>query len=592
VRLRAALMLARLRGSKPFRPGEHLDVSELEEALASEPDVDLASRVEARAGLAEALIVAGDAETALAIVASARRDAASAGRDGDDDALPLTGALSRLDFAEGIHRQAILDLTGADHCFVSGCERARRAGNVHTEDLALSRRALGGLLRGDIAWSRRELAAVRRQTTAHGTWGEWGFAAAQLAFADTLAGRPEAAERIDEAHRQWRRTRAQWIAVLLSGVMACHGARTRGLADTGAQLLPGAELPSPSSVTAALAAVEAFDVGAARDAVRTAGWRQGLRGQVTVQTSAIPVALVEVGALLRDGAMVGLAADALGRLYDAGVLVTIAWPATVPRLLAVVSRHAGDLGGAQRHLDHALGLAQREALEPERAKVMLESARLAAARGDADAAAELLASAVRSFDALSMHGWIARCHEEGRELGLPATAGPEGVGQERTIFTDDVVSSTASNARLGDALYLEQLRVHDRLVRARLREFGGLEVKHTGDGLNAAFDRPAAAVDCARSLAADFAAWNAAEPDLALRIRCGIARGPVIPSGGDFFGLVQSEAARLCALASPGEILVSAGVLEGCDPGAAVESLGRQDLRGLPSAVEVFRIVA
>jgi class 3 adenylate cyclase len=588
VRLTAAMLLARMRGGKPFRPGDHLDVSELEEALAADPDVEVALRVEAEAALAEALIVAGDADKALDIVSSARHAAGAVAPDPS-----LEDALGRVDFAEGIHLQARLDLAGADRCFESSLDHGTRADDVRTQNLAWSRRALNGLMRGEIRRSRDELGAVARRAVAHGFWGELGFAAAELAFADTLAGRPEALEWIEEAHRQWRRTNAPWIAVLLSGVVACQVARTRGLdGDVAALPPPEADALPRTSAGMALAAVEAFDVPAARETARTAGWRAGFRGPGTIQNTAIPVALVEVGDLLGDGGLVRSGAAALERMYETGVLVPIGWPTTVPRLLAVACRRAGDVDLAQRYLDHALGLVEREGLEPERAKVLLESARVAAGRGETDEAGSLLDAAARGFDGQSMHGWIARCHEVGRELRLPAAAGPQGVSQERTIFTDDVVGSTASNVRLGDTLYLEQLRVHDRLVRARLKQFRGLEIKHTGDGVNAAFDDPADAVDCARALAADFDEWNADEPDLALKIRCGLARGRVIASGGDFFGLVQSEAARLCALADPGEILVTALVVEGCGTGLVAESLGRRALKGLPSAVEVFRIVA
>jgi class 3 adenylate cyclase/tetratricopeptide (TPR) repeat protein len=589
VRLTAATLLARMRGGKPFRPGDHLDVSELEEALAVDLDVALALRIEAEAALAEALIVAGDADEALAIVSSARRTAAAVAPDAS-----LEDALARVDFAEGIHRQARLDLAGADRCFEASLDHGGRAGNVRTQDLARSRRALDGLMRGEIGSSRDELAAVARRAVAQGLWGELGFAAAELAFADTLAGRPEALERIEEAHRHWRHTKAQWIALLLSGVMACQAARTRGLgAEVAALPPPEADALPRASAGLALAAVEAFDVPALREVARTARWRAGFRGPATIHNTAVPVALVEAGDLLGDARLVGSGAVALERMYEAGALVTIGWPTTVPRLLAVACRHAGDLDLAGHYLDHALGLAHREGLEPERAKVLLESARVAAARGEAEEAGSLLESAARGFDRQSMHGWIARCHEVGRELRLPAAAEPQGAAsQERTIFRDDVVGSTASNVRLGDVLYVEQLRVHDRLVRARLKQFRGLEIKHTGDGLNAAFNDPGDAIDCARAVAADFEGWNADEPDLALQIRCGIALGPVIPSGGDFFGLVQAEAARLCALADPGEILVTARVVEGGGTGLVAESLGRRALRGLPSEVEVFRIVA
>ena len=73
-----------------------------------------------------------------------------------------------------------------------------------------------------------------------------------------------------------------------------------------------------------------------------------------------------------------------------------------------------------------------------------------------------------------------------------------------------------------------------------------------------------------------------------------MARGPVIPEGGDYFGLVQSEAARLCALADAGAVLASGPVVDGLPAAEAfvVDDLGIRQLRGLPSATAVFRVSA
>jgi class 3 adenylate cyclase len=616
VRLTAALLLARMRGGRGFRLGDRLDLSELEAALRSDPPVAAAVRVEAEAALAEGLIVSGETDAALAIVASARRRAAATPDRSTE------GPLGRVDFAEGIHRLTQLELDRADACFASGLRHSTVAGNVRDQNLARSRRALSGLMRGEVGRSYAELASVEEQELAARFWGEAGLAAAQMAFADVLAGRPAADDRIDQAHRLWGRTGFPWAEAVLSATQAAHASRSgRPGADPGDDASRSDRphrLPMTSAV-AALAAVEAYDVPGARAIAGTARWRHGFGGPPTMNNGAVAVALVEVGDLLDDGAMVRSAVPALAAMYERGVLVTIPWPAVVPRLLAVAARHAGDEDLARRYLDHACGLADREDLAPEQAKALLERARLTgrdavgggdgvgggdavgggdgvggggARRGD-DRTESALAEAVRTFDELSMHGWVARCDDVARQMHLPAVASSTGMTRERTIFTDDIVGSTAANARLGDPLYLEQLRVHDRLVRGRLRECRGAEIKHTGDGLNAVFDEPADAVSCALAVMADFRAWSRHEPDLALAIRCGLARGRLIPSDGDFYGLVQSEAARLCGLAGPGEVLATAAVVDGDGgSGVAAESLGQHALRGFPFAIEVFRLAA
>jgi class 3 adenylate cyclase len=190
-----------------------------------------------------------------------------------------------------------------------------------------------------------------------------------------------------------------------------------------------------------------------------------------------------------------------------------------------------------------------------------------------------------------MVGWVRRADELGQELGIASLAGGGRGVRDRTFLTTDIVGSTATNAELGDALYLEQLRVHDRLVSGRIRQFRGQVIKHTGDGINACFDEPAAAIECALAMGEDIAHWQADEPELALAVRCGVARGPTIPSGGDYFGLAQSETARLCALAGAGEVVASASVVDGLElPGVRLIDLGALTLRGLPEPTQAYRV--
>jgi class 3 adenylate cyclase len=588
VRLSAALLLTRMRGAHRQQPWEHIDVSELRQALSEDTDVEVGVRVQAEAALAEGLIGSGDGETAMPILAAARDAASAVALDPS-----IEDALGRVDFTAGVQQMTLLDLDAADKLFASALNHALSGGNVLTVYLARSRLALLGLMRGTIRRSHAELVEVEQRTVSAGLWGEAGLAAALMAFAEVFAGHSEATECVERAHRQWRRTGNPWNGAIVSALVPALGARSanprRRARDPSSPWGTGTDVATPSTF-AALAAVEANDVGAARRVLETARWRGGLRGPLTLNNTAVPTALIEVGDFVGDSSIVQAGFSAMETMHERGVLVTFPWPACVARLLAVGARHLGEIEQARRYVDAALDLANREDLGPERAKCLLESARIAkvsAAPGEAEAA---MAEAVQAFDEESMHGWVSRCDDVGRQMGLPPAVGSSALIRERTILTNDVVGSTVSNARLGDVLYLEQLRVHDRLLRARLNEFRGVENKHTGDGLNAVFDDRADAVRCALAAMRDFQAWYVEEPDLALQIRCGLAHGSLVPSGGDFFGLVQSEAARVCSLAGTGEVLATARVVEACPPGVAATSLGRRELRGLPTVIEVFRL--
>ena len=138
-----------------------------------------------------------------------------------------------------------------------------------------------GLLRGDIAAAYAELVAVEEQQVAAGFWGEAGLTSAQMAFADVLAGRPAAEDRLERALREWRRTGFPWNEALLSASRAAWTARSGrgtgraprvpGSSPASGSGSPSTELPVTSAV-AALSAVEAYDV--ARTHVAVVGERR------------------------------------------------------------------------------------------------------------------------------------------------------------------------------------------------------------------------------------------------------------------------------------------------------------------------------
>lgn len=64
----------------------------------------------------------------------------------------------------------------------------------------------------------------------------------------------------------------------------------------------------------------------------------------------------------------------------------------------------------------------------------------------------------------------------------------------RAIVFTDVCGSVAQTQQLGDAGHMALLREHNEIVRAELATHDGREVKHTGDGIMAAFASIASAV--------------------------------------------------------------------------------------------------
>ena len=75
-------------------------------------------------------------------------------------------------------------------------------------------------------------------------------------------------------------------------------------------------------------------------------------------------------------------------------------------------------------------------------------------------------------------------------------------------------------------------------------------MKFTGDGALATFDGPARAIECACAI-------RDAVEDLGLQIRAGLHTGEIEMADGDIHGIAVHVAARIMALAGPGEVLVS-----------------------------------
>jgi len=96
--------------------------------------------------------------------------------------------------------------------------------------------------------------------------------------------------------------------------------------------------------------------------------------------------------------------------------------------------------------------------------------------------------------------------------------------QLATLMFTDIVDSTAHMAQLGDAGWRELLERHHALVRRELARARGREVDTAGDGFFAAFDGPARAVRCAKSIVGSL-------QELGIAVRSGLpwASGVYIP---------------------------------------------------------------
>ena len=162
----------------------------------------------------------------------------------------------------------------------------------------------------------------------------------------------------------------------------------------------------------------------------------------------------------------------------------------------------------------------------------------------------------------------------------------------RAIVFTDLCGSVDQTSRLGDDAHLEVLRDHNKIVRAQLGAHGGREVKHTGDGIMAAFTSVASAVAFSIAAQRAFHDRNAGSA-VPLDVKIGISAGePVTDDNDDLFGAAVQLAARLCDWASAGVIAASVVVRELCvGKQFRFEDGGVVELKGLPDPTVVYRVL-
>lgn len=154
-----------------------------------------------------------------------------------------------------------------------------------------------------------------------------------------------------------------------------------------------------------------------------------------------------------------------------------------------------------------------------------------------------------------------------------------------TILMTDIVGSTATLERIGDAKWHSMLISHNERLRVQIDRHGGREIRTTGDGFQALFGGAARGVRCA-------AAMIDAVADLGIQIRAGLHSGEVEFAGGNLHGIAVHAAARVSALAAPGEVLVSAVTRDLLDgSGLVFTERGVHELKGLTGARPVFALV-
>jgi adenylate cyclase len=147
----------------------------------------------------------------------------------------------------------------------------------------------------------------------------------------------------------------------------------------------------------------------------------------------------------------------------------------------------------------------------------------------------------------------------------------------------DLVGYTRLTEERGDAAAAALAEALAVLVDRSSREHGGVPVKWLGDGVMLHFREPAGAVLSALRLVEQL-------PEAGLPpAHVGVAAGPVVVQGGDFFGRTVNLAARIAAHAGPGQVVVSQSVAESASPtGVSFVEAGEVQLKGFARPVRLL----
>jgi class 3 adenylate cyclase len=575
----AVLLLARFSaedvGGQIGRPP---DTGELEALLEALGDGEPALRVRTLATLSEAYAIAMQLERAeryereaeRVLASSSERDAAAVVRlgiaIGNRELRQLRFAAARAQLA----RARAVDDGGRQPDLVTAAETRLGLIDVASGELQRAGRALERV-RGD-----RLRAVGRERQLASAVLATATAAQGELAQAERLAGEAIALYRLHEY-------------VFTPGIaypvaIGCRAMRgdVRGALDAVEEWAD----EGGRGTWRYRALVDAWTRGAEGvDAqVSSRPWR--LPADLDLLTLDIPCIHVELARVVGRPEAAEHAIVMLEEAHERGACFTIGWPWSVARMLGEAWLLLEKPDEAIRWFTAADRACGRAGARLDQARARLGLARAAVLSGqlpEAMAHAEQAATVLDALGALTFARQArAVCSDAGAGAGGPRPA-------LRAVLVTDLGGSTALNVRAGDELYVQVLAEHDRIIRGRLADHGGVEFKHTGDGLCAWFASASDAVHCALGVRDDLERLSALQPETRLAVRIGVAAGEPVDVGDDLFGLTVVVAARMCDMADPGHVYVAEEVarLTRGKP-FDFEQVGSFELKGMPGTTTVF----
>jgi class 3 adenylate cyclase len=552
----------------------HLLREFLDDAGSREP----ALRARAHATLSELSFDRLEFEDAAAHAEEAERIA----RETDDP-----GAAARIEFVVALQQFGSLDLAASVRTFRRCEDHARRVGDPLVQCWAMGRLPLVRWSMGALDDAADAAADVADRNRASGWWSEYSLVSAARAGIAVSQGNLGGAERSGaEAASAHRRSEQRGVAAMLWSALA-NARMLLGDLDGAHAALDEWVQEDPRPAFLYRAVVDAF-LSSSPETTRASDFPALVRPDARIDLTSLSLAgaAVEIADALQRPEVAAHALAVLDTAYERGARFTPGWSMFVPRLAGVACLLAGSHADAERWLRIAETDAETSGAAGEVARVGYDLARTRLAAGS-DVGVSLT-DAIRRFERLGFRPLLRAAR---RLAGWSEFEPTWDSGSTRVIMVTDIVDSTPLTRRVGDHRFVELLREHNRIVRTRLRQFDGVEFKHTGDGIAAWFLTAGAAVECGLRIQEDLERANAARHDPVV-VRIGIAAGDVVKEESDVYGLAVITAFRVCDHATPGRVLVSEDLprlVRDADIGFA--SVGRVVLKGFSDPHPLFEVV-
>jgi adenylate cyclase len=154
-----------------------------------------------------------------------------------------------------------------------------------------------------------------------------------------------------------------------------------------------------------------------------------------------------------------------------------------------------------------------------------------------------------------------------------------------TVAFVDIAGFSAIADVYGDASALAVLDLFEAMVRDALSDYEP-PIKWIGDEAMLAFPAPETAIEALGKLLP--ACRSEARLPL---VRAGVNHGPVVRRGSDMFGSTVNVAARIAAIAAPGQLIATQPVADAASArGILVRDLGMTALRSVAGEMPLFAI--